>query len=875
MERFQKSLAYVAVSLFFCILPFFTGCSSDSSSPIGSDDRGTEFQAPLAWVWGYDADTETFTAYHSRDDKRATFAANIHSHMQIMYAPSDPQHTIWMGSGHQALAFTAGFTPHGDHGHMETPEKHVATSEVHGCVHMGVSHDGETVAFANDENETFTVIDTETGTVSTVNHGSPHSSALITDGGQLVGVHMQENWARIIDPLTDSVLEEISIGSLAHGDAYHSATDRAFIACAEGIEVIDTVSMAKTKRLDYPDPATVRTYILYHADENPVAVGPAYNTADGEAAETDSFFLLHMTDETLETLTIPGATLDWSKSNGLVDLSKDGRTAVFSDVNAALLYVVDVDPSSDTYRSVTTITTPAAGDAVAVGATAEHLFILSGTTVYPVDLDAAAVDMDGAFTVNDGTDWIYVTSFSGELIDESVDKGDTILNPEDTETHSVVGRLLVADLNDAVLAQVDLDTGEVIEEKFTIDGTASLYASPSGRFGLALQKEPGRVDLYDGGIYLESHGDHYDNINTDLSFMTYFEGVSPVHVVSRGRYMIVHFDKSDTGQVLILDEYQMAMDLEDGNLDESPVRLSPGKQHGAVVPMGDDLFVITTPTPAYLNGETRNPLPHGVHVRNLNDEVLFGISNEANSEGVYERVVVGDGEAACDGLHGEYGNGKTSVFGCRSGVRVVAMAESDGFETFFIDNPPGPDTFYFDEVGAEGRSADEIFSGLRIGSIRGSDHLDHYFGHMTYSESSGGIYLIDPVNRRMTLTVPSDSTQRPTAYDVDHEGKYLFVLMSGGEIRKYDGTTGVLVSEKPDAFTPITDFSDHGKYFPGLTLGLGKVFYTDPKTGTVVQMDMESMEIESTYAVGGEPSELVFLGAVKPMEEPEVNDNGS
>ena len=66
--------------------------------------------------------------------------------------------------------------------------------------------------------------------------------------------------------------------------------------------------------------------------------------------------------------------------------------------------------------------------------TGEHLFILSGTTVYPVDLDNATVDMDGAFTAKDGTDWIYVTSFSGELIDESVDQGDTILNPEDVDT---------------------------------------------------------------------------------------------------------------------------------------------------------------------------------------------------------------------------------------------------------------------------------------------------------------------------------------------------------------------------------------------------------------------------------------------------------
>jgi hypothetical protein len=200
----------------------------------------------------------------------------------------------------------------------------------------------------------------------------------------------------------------------------------------EGVEVIDTVSMVKTTRLAYP--ASGRTSFLYHAGETPVAVGLHNLTVDDERQATNSFFLIHMTDETIETIAISGASLDWSSQYGRFALSQDGQTAVFSDLNAALIYIVDVNPSSDTFRSVTTITAPAAGVAVGVGETGEHLFILSGTTVYPVDLDAAEVDMDGAFTVKDGTDWIYVTSFSGELIDESVDQGDTILNPEDVDT---------------------------------------------------------------------------------------------------------------------------------------------------------------------------------------------------------------------------------------------------------------------------------------------------------------------------------------------------------------------------------------------------------------------------------------------------------
>jgi len=441
MKRSLKRMSHLLAILLLCFPLIIVGCSSDSSDPIGTvqeDDGNADHdhdhsETPLAWVWGYDADIDILTAYHSVDAKRATFSAQIHPMIRIAYAPSETRPTLWMASGHMAQAFTAGFYPHMDHGHMATPEKHAALSVVHNPAHMTISHDGANAVIANDGNETLTVIDVDTGSVvATVTHGSPHSAALMTGQGHLVTTHMQENWAKIVDPLTDTVLAEIPIGSGAHGDAYYATTGRAFIACVEGIEVIDTVSMMKTKRLPYP--AAGRTSFLYHAGETPTAIGLHNLSVEGERQETDSFLLINMMDETLEAVSIPGASLDWSSRDGRFALSKDGRTAVFSDLNASRIYVVDVDPASENFRTVTTFTVPAPGVSVGVGERGEHLFILAGTTVYPVDLDHGEVDMGGAFAVKDGTDWIYVTSFSGEMIDESVDRGDAVLNPEDAAT---------------------------------------------------------------------------------------------------------------------------------------------------------------------------------------------------------------------------------------------------------------------------------------------------------------------------------------------------------------------------------------------------------------------------------------------------------
>ena len=440
MKISKTPIGCILMAVMVAICLSVAGCSDDSNA-IGKveEDKDQDYnhdhdheEGVLAWIWGYDDDSGTLTAYHSDGGrKRATFAAKMHLKMRIAYAPSDSRPTLWMASGQMAQSFTTGFFPHMDHGHMATPEKHAALpNKVNRPAHMSVSPDGGKVIFANDEDETLTVADAESGEVTAViSHGSPHSAALMTNGGLLVTTHMKENWAKVVEVPTDKMLKKIDIGSGAHGDAYYSPTDRVFIACVEGIEVIDPASMTKVDRLEYPNG---RTSWLYHGGDNPVAVGLHKLMVDGERRETNKILLLDMENETLEALALmPDASVDSSNLYGRFAISKDGKTAVLSDLNAANLYLVDIDPASANYRSVTTIPSPEPGVAVGVGAVGDHLFILSGGMAYPVDVMERRVRTEDGFSVKAGTDWIYVTSFSGELIDESVDKGDVIQNPED------------------------------------------------------------------------------------------------------------------------------------------------------------------------------------------------------------------------------------------------------------------------------------------------------------------------------------------------------------------------------------------------------------------------------------------------------------
>ncbi|NJN94451.1 MAG: hypothetical protein HC875_10335 [Anaerolineales bacterium] len=69
---------------------------------------------------------------------------------------------------------------------------------------------------------------------------------------------------------------------------------------------------------------------------------------------------------------------------------------------------------------------------------------------------------------------------------------------EGGEAH-IAGQLLVADGLEGRLNLLDLDSGEVITT-YDVAAPARVYASPSGRYGFAVQTEANLVNVVDSGI---------------------------------------------------------------------------------------------------------------------------------------------------------------------------------------------------------------------------------------------------------------------------------------------------------------------------------------------------------------------------------------
>jgi len=392
---------------------FLSGCSDDSSEPITNNSNNQNIEQSVdAWIWVYKSDSNVLSVYNAEDGTIGNiFMAKVHPMMHIALAGPASEPTLWMAFEDSAHSFTSGFHPHGDHAHMETPEPYKTIVVGNNPTHMGVSPDETQVAFANDDDQNISVIDVADGNVTTVSHGSPHSAALLTEN-YLITTHMQEKWLKIVSISDDTVKKQISIGANAHGDAYYQPTDTAFIATDAGIEVIDITNMVLKKTIPYTKPG--RTNFLYCNGNHKIAIGlHKVNTG-----ETGNILLIDMVDESLSYVEIDNASLNWNIETGQFALSANGKKAVLSDMSSNEVYVINVDDQSSSFKTVQEISVLSAGVAVGIDAVGDHVWILDNDYIYPIDFDEGILKTDSRFKINGG-DWIHVTSFDGEVINET------------------------------------------------------------------------------------------------------------------------------------------------------------------------------------------------------------------------------------------------------------------------------------------------------------------------------------------------------------------------------------------------------------------------------------------------------------------------
>ena len=408
--------------------------------------------------------------------------------------------------------------------------------------------------------------------------------------------------------------------------------------------------------------------------------------------------------------------------------------------------------------------------------------------------------------------------------DEDEHKEDGHMEGED-EHHdeSILGRLLVADAVDSHLSVIDLATDDVDSGIFEVAAPrATVYPSPTHRFGIVLARGPedddDRVHVFDGGVYLVEHGDHFDLVTQPVTrHPLEIVDERPIHYVNTHGWTAIFADAH--GHVYLINEEELA--ASQGNYE--PVVLEAGPQHGAAVVISDDHVAVTTKNPDYPENSDSS-LPVGVEVLDFSGQVVYDASNRS-----------------CPGQHGESHNEHGVVFGCIGGV-LYLHAHDGGYEHDFIANPP------------------EMREDSRIGSLYGHDHVEHFFGRASYRDGQSfaddGIWLIEVDHGEMhqVFSEPSASVK------FSSDGELLYVLGADGVLHALDAHDGDLVE--------TMDLVEPGEAGRPAMIVVGETMYVaDPNSGHVLAVHLEHMEIEEEWELGGAPSSLAFVGIADSGDE--------
>ena len=421
----------------------------------------------------------------------------------------------------------------------------------------------------------------------------------------------------------------------------------------------------------------------------------------------------------------------------------------------------------------------------------------------------ASADESKIVALGEGVDPIEFAAMVG-MHDDHGDEGD------DHHDELAIGRLLVADAVEAHLSVIDLETDNIDSGIFEVAAPrATVYPSPSHRYGIVLARGPedgdDRVHVFDGGVFLVEHGDHYDLVQEPVSRHSLeITEERPIHYVNSHGWTAIFADAQ--GHAILINE----ADLANSSGDYEPIVFEAGPQHGAALVISDEHVVITNKNLDDLD----DALPVGVEVRDFDDHVVYDASNRS-----------------CPGMHGESHNEHGAAFGCIGGVLFLEAHDGE-YEHKFITNPP------------------EMREDSRIGSVYGHHHVEHFFGRASYRDDQGfaddGIWLIDVDHSEMrqVFSEPSVSTK------FSSDGERLYVLGADGVLH----VLHVLDAHDGDLVATM-DLVEPGESGRPAFIVVGEMMYVaDPNSGHVLGVHLEEMEIEEEWELGGAPSSLAFVG---------------
>jgi hypothetical protein len=374
------------------------------------------------------------------------------------------------------------------------------------------------------------------------------------------------------------------------------------------------------------------------------------------------------------------------------------------------------------------------------------------------------------------------------------------------------GRLVISSFTGGEALVYDLDSNSVMDT-FQLENTASaVYASPQGRYALLPQRDQGKVQVIDGGLYQEDHGDHlHPYAKAPQLLSTVFEGTKPTHITRHDGQMAVFFDGDGEGGVNASVQLFTDASIASGQ----PLTLTlENAMHGTAEPMHDHLLV------SWRAPQADSTLPQQV-------ELYHAHGDHFDFETRFDTL--------CPSLHGSLATEHGAVFGCSDGVLLVHQHDGE-FEAHKIANP-----------AAMGDN--------RIGSFYGDDDDERVVGI-----ASGALWLVNLEQRSISPLDWSGAAETElVSYHFSAEGDHLLALDSNGALHRFDGDANFAYHGSVSVLSDMPTSTGHARISITSSAEQAVAYVADTLANAVKVVALDTMTV-SNIELPFTPNKLAWVG---------------
>ncbi|MDP3083432.1 MAG: hypothetical protein Q8N44_07040 [Rubrivivax sp.] len=390
------------------------------------------------------------------------------------------------------------------------------------------------------------------------------------------------------------------------------------------------------------------------------------------------------------------------------------------------------------------------------------------------------------------------------------------------------GRLAVAEMNAATLRIHDLDSGAVDASHVMQGAPSAVYASPGGRYAVVLQRTQDRVQFVDGGIWQEDHGNHlhdYKQASRLLSFA--LNGAAPTHYdVQAGVQAAVFMDGNASATPVHNAGVRLFTDASIGAASTVASLELSLPIHGLAEPVGDKLLAVARA------GDAPNTLP-----------THLALYRRSGSGYTFVREL----PTRCDGMHGSFSSGSSTLTGCMGGMLLVrhptATTVSDG---------------------------QLLSTALRVGTIAGHPRLpDRFIGIATEGVAPAPVttrfYAVDGVAATVGEFTPEGwATGRVRrAHGFDRSGQRFFIVDDQGTliVAQRQGGTWASLARVTAAIPTMPTAAP----WPAIAANGAKdqVYITDPVARQLIVVNSSTGAVVTRRDLGYTPSAMAWLGITR------------